>query len=466
VRKIDPPPIPSTYSAITLAAFKTAIGLKARYDSVVWFEHVDKHTFFYVIKGKLNEQFYWEEKKADYHPTYQMGLVNPQLKEIIPPQYDLIHNIGGTIDGLIEVEKDGKRGFYNTDGELKVAVAYDEIYPLKDGDNLALLQNGDDYFYLKKDTTISEVVTGLKIADILPQIKVYGDSYNITEKSSNNIMESNDSTDFTSLLISPSYLVDLQVMPEFLMLPDPLRHDNSDNDDDGMSNSLEIDFDGAKQQTDNWLESMFYSLYNDYVGGRAGLYESKTVVVADNKKNKLLGYSVPIYYGDADGGRLNYDMCRISAIRPVGDSLYEFTTSSEVDQPMFKDSLDVGPYYHYLYIKNGKLVALPNSRIFGCSKYVKLDDSYLQGCYIVNGKKVDHLTNEMLQYMKNEIYASYGYQFKTKAWNDIFDVRFYQELGDRKNTNVDDSLSAIEKYNINWINQKLKGQGSNTLAAN
>jgi hypothetical protein len=133
---------------------------------------------------------------------------------------------------------------------------------------------------------------------------------------------------------------------------------------------------------------------------------------------------------------------------------------------MFKDSLDVGPYYHYLYIKNGKLVALPNSRIFGCSKYVKLDDSYLQGCYIVNGKKVDHLTNEMLQYMKNEIYASYGYQFKTKAWNDIFDVRFYQELGDRKNTNVDDSLSAIEKYNINWINQKLKGQGSNTLAAN
>jgi hypothetical protein len=90
----------------------------------------------------------------------------------------------------------------------------------------------------------------------------------------------------------------------------------------------------------------------------------------------------------------------------------------------------------------------------------------LQGCYIVNGKKVDHLTNEMLQYMKNEIYASYGYQFKTKAWNDIFDVRFYQELGDRKNTNVDDSLSAIEKYNINWINQKLKGQGSNTLAAN
>lgn len=466
MRKVNPPAIPSTYSAITLAAFKTANGLKTKYDSVVWFEHVNKHTFFYVIKGKLNDAFYQEEKKADYQPTYQMGLVNPQLKEIIPPQYDLIHNIGGTFDGLIEVEKGGKRGFYDMDGKLKVPVAYDEIYPLKDGDNLALLQNGNDYFYLQKDTTISSVIAGLKIADVLQQIKVYGDSYTITEKGSNNIMESNDSTDFTSLIVSPSYLVDLQVMPEFLMLPDPLRQDNSGNDDEGWSNSLEINFDGAKQQANNWFESMVYSLYNDYVGGRSGLYESKTVVVADNKKNELLGYSVPVYYGDADGGTLNYNMCHVSAIRPVGDSLYEFATSSEVDQPMLKDTLQVVPYYHYLYVKNGKLVALPGSRVFACTKYVKIDDSYLQGCYVINGKKVDHVTNEMLQYMKNEIYGSYGYTFKNKAWNDIFSIRFYQDLGDTKNANVDDSLTVIDKYNINWINQKLRAQGSSTLAAN
>ena len=465
VRKVNPPQIPSTYSAITLVAFKTANSLKTRYDSVIWFEHIENHTYFYVIKGKINDAFYNYEKPANYQPTYGMGLVNPQLKEIIPPQYDLIHNIGGTIDGLIEVEKDGKKGFYNTDGKLKVPVTYDEVFPLKDGDNLALLQNGDDYFYLRKDTTVSGVVAGLKIADVLQQIKVYGDSYSIPEKSSKNIMEYNDSTDFNSVIISPSYLVDLQITPQFLDLPDPLRTDNSGNDDEYTS-SLDIDFDGAKEDGGNWLKSIFYSLYNNFVGGRGDLYQSKTVIIADNKQNKAFGYSVPLYYGDNDGGTMTYDMCKVSTLHPIGDSLYEFTTSSEVDQPMLKDTLQVVPYYHYLYIKNGKLTALPGSRVFGCTKYVKMDDSYLQGCYVVNGKKVDHITNEMLQYMKNEIYGSYGYTFKTKAWNDIFNIRFYQQLGDTKNASVDDSLTAIDRYNINWINQKMKGQGGNTLAAN
>jgi hypothetical protein len=246
-----------------------------------------------------------------------------------------------------------------------------------------------------------------------------------------------------------------------------LRTNNSENEDDeGMSNSLAIDFDNTKQQPGNWLQSAFYSIYNDYVGARSGLYESKTVLVADNKKNKFMGYSVPIYYGSAEGGGLSYNLCRVSAVRPVGDSLYEFTTSSEVDQPMLKDSLDVVPYYHYLHIQNGKLLALPGSRVFGFTQYVKLDDSYLQGCFVVNGKKVDHVTNEMLQYMKNEIYASYGYQFKTKAWNDIFSERFYQSIGDKKNATVDDSLTVIDKYNIAWINQKLNKQANNTLASN
>ncbi|MCO5948818.1 hypothetical protein [Mucilaginibacter flavidus] len=35
------------------------------------------------------------------------------------------------------------------------------------------------------------------------------------------------------------------------------------------------------------------------------------------------------------------------------------------------------------------------------------------------------------------------------------------------NVSVDDSLTVIDKYNINWINQRLKGSSApkNTLAA-
>jgi hypothetical protein len=95
------------YSAITLQAFKSAEQLKSRYDSVLWFSHINQQTYYYVVKGK------WDYYDPDSAKTYQMGLVNPQLQEIIPPKFDLIYNINGSLQGLVEVEKDHKHGFYN-----------------------------------------------------------------------------------------------------------------------------------------------------------------------------------------------------------------------------------------------------------------------------------------------------------------------------------------------------------------
>ena len=44
------------YSAITLEAFKTADQLKTRYDSVIWFAHLNNKTWFYVVKGKWSQR--------------------------------------------------------------------------------------------------------------------------------------------------------------------------------------------------------------------------------------------------------------------------------------------------------------------------------------------------------------------------------------------------------------------------
>ena len=91
------------------------------------------------------------------------------------------------------------------------------------------------------------------------------------------------------------------------------------------------------------------------------------------------------------------------------------------------------------------------------------------GYYDTRQKKtVDHLTPEMLRYIKNEIYADYRYEFKDKRWLEIFaEMPSYQNYGEKNkpdNESVDDSLTAIDKYNINWISQKLK-EKNNTLAA-
>ncbi|MGN8067412.1 WG repeat-containing protein [Mucilaginibacter sp. 22184] len=466
------------YDPITLAAFKTADQLKTKYDTVLWFEHINGKTYFYVSKSPLEKETYWgADNKDGKVPTHQMALLNPELKEIIPPEYDLIHNIGGTVDGLIEVEKGSKRGFFDLTGKLVVPVDYDQLYPLSDEENLALLKKQDDYFYLKKDLTVSEKLTDFKIADVLSKIKLYGSSVKLSDKSSKNLMEYNSRERTSSILIPPSYLTDWQITSKLIDFQNPLRKGvkSMDEGDGEGSLSLAITFGGTKQPGDNWFESAFYSIADDYLGGRSGLYTTKEVLLVDKKQNRILGFNASTYMGDGEGGGALSGPCNENTLRAINDSLFEFKTTSQLYQPLLDttETLDEGPYYHYLQIKDGKLVPAfqKGDRIFP-TQYVKLDDSYLQNCYVLShytnnqstSRTVDHVTPAILQLMKNEIYASYQYKFKNQRWNDVFMNKFNRyEKGNL--ANVDDSLTVIDKYNISFINSKLNAQKGNTLAA-
>ncbi len=116
--------------------------------------------------------------------------------------------------------------------------------------------------------------------------------------------------------------------------------------------------------------------------------------------------------------------------------------------------LDEAPAYYYLRAVNGKLMGVSDYRVFGFTKYVKMDESYLSGCFLINGKRVNGMTDELLTYARNEIYASYHYKFPDQRWQDLFENTFARE-DDKLLKNVDDSLTAIDKYNIAWINKKL-----------
>ncbi len=443
------------FSAITIAAFKTAKQLKTRYDSVIWFDHVNGKTFFYVVKGNWNMYKLDSLQDKGYDPKYAMGLVSPELKEIIPTEFDLVHNVSGTIEGLIEVEKKDKKGFYNLDGKLVVPADYDQVFPLTENDNSALLRKGDDYFYLTKDLVITNKIAGFKITDALPKIKTYGSSYTLSDSTSKNLMEYNADDEFTSIVIPPSYLVDLQILPKYIDFQNPLRHPSADDEGDGEgSESMDVEYHGANPAAGNWFESIYYSVIDDYLGARSGLYETKQVLLVDKRDERIFGYKANSYYGNAEGGSPISGRCNENYLREINDTLFEYKTTSSLAQHLLDgEDLNEGPYFHYLHFVNGKLTALPCDRIFSCTKFVKLDDSYLQGCYVIGEKPVDHMTPEILSYMKNEIFASYGYKFKDDKWNEVFGGRFNR---DTLKSNVDDSLTVIEKYNVSWINQKLK----------
>jgi len=471
-----------TYSDITLASFKTAEQLKTRYDSVIWFAHLNNKNYFYVIKGKWNSYKDIYRKKDSVIEPYKMGLVNPDLKEIIPIEYDLIHNINATFDGLVEVEKDNKKGFYNLDGKLVIPVNYDQIFPIEDDANLAVLRNGNDYFYLKKDTTISEKVS-LKVGDFASKIAGLNNPLDLYDNAIKIVTEYNSKEYHSAVYIAPSYLVDMNIIPKDLDFKNPLRNSN----DEDVHKNYEVKHLQTDKTTDNWFEDAFYSVRDYFLGGRSEFYDKKNLVIVDKKQNRILTYDIPTDESREEGGDGSLEgICDINSLRAINDSLFEVKSGATFDVELYDSTKDVtgGPYYHYLVIKNNKLQELKNDRNFGFTKYVKLDDSYLNGCYEMmvgawrfdkrTKKVVNHITPEMLSYMKNEIYADYRYQFKDKRWQNIFQMMnsYYSDGSNDKpnNISVDDSLTEIDKYNINWINQKLKEasykpQKSSTLAS-
>jgi hypothetical protein len=404
-----------------------------------------------VVKGKMNLSARYE---PDTIPTYKMGLLNADQKEIIPVEFDLVHNIGATYPNLIEVEKDHKRGFYNTTGQVVLPVEYDQVLPVNNDDDLAILRKGNEYYHWKHDYTITDKDPNLKIADILPQIKAFGHTVKMNDKLAADVMESNSRDDHGSVYISPSYLVDWKLMPVVQHFKNPLRR-NVEYED--ASELYQLTFEG-KTDNENWLTSVFYSIEDNYLGGREGLYEHKNVMVVNKKNNRIYGNDITSYLSESDGGSLLDDECRVSKLRAINDSLYEVVVGTNTYRELYDGKqIGGGPEFHYLQLKNDQMTELPVTRLFGFTKYVKMDDSYLRGCYeYTDDQKTasfNSVTPEMLNYMKNEIYAEYKYQFKDPQWIKIFsqDPKY-----DKYNASVDDSLTAVDKYNISFINQKLK----------
>lgn len=467
------------FSPITLAAFKTANSLKTKYDSVVWFAHVDQKTFYYVVKGKWNMERDINRYKDSIIEPYKMGLVSPELKEIIPPEYDLIHNISGTFPGLVEVEKDNKKGFYDLDGKIVVPVSYNQVLPVTDGGNLAVLRNGTDYFYLKADMTVSDKVD-LKISDLIPKIKGLAGSFDLYKNALNIVTEYNSKTEHGAIYIAPSYLVDLNIIVKSMEFKNPLR--KVDYEETHLN--YKVAYVTTAKPAENWLEASFYSIRDYFLGGRSEFYDKKNIVIVDKKNNRMFtqdlssDYSREEAWGDALTGT-----CDVNSIKIVNDSLYEVKAGATFYSELYDSTKAItgGPYYHYFSVKNNKLSELPNDRFFGFTKYVKMDDSYLNACYtmLIGSGRFDHqqkktinqITPEMLRMIKNEIFADYAYKFKDKRWEDIFTMMesYSRKTIDNKpyNVSVDDSLTVIDKYNINWINQKLKGTKApqNTIAA-
>jgi hypothetical protein len=66
-----------------------------------------------------------------------------------------------------------------------------------------------------------------------------------------------------------------------------------------------------------------------------------------------------------------------------------------------------------------------------------------------DNQKIKNLLED-LAYMRNEIYADYGYIFKDKKWKEVFDKKYWYKP---QYENVDKFLTEIDKYNLAIIRE-------------
>jgi hypothetical protein len=147
------------------------------------------------------------------------------------------------------------------------------ILPLSDTANLAILNKGDDYFYLRKDLSMSDRLVDFKIAQEFKKIKNYERSFMIAANNSTNFMEYNSKDYYNSVIIPPSYLVDWKILSKTLDLPNPSRNtvalENEVGEEEG-SEWFKVNFSGHQVDENNAFENIYYSIVDNYLGSRGG----------------------------------------------------------------------------------------------------------------------------------------------------------------------------------------------------
>lgn len=427
------------YDSLLAGVRASADALAKQYDSVAFYTEVDDQLLFYVIKGSWEYPYTYEREKQRDAGNYKIGVVTAENKVVIPVEFTKIYNPDGSFEGMIEVESDGLRGLYHTTGGAFIPAEFEGIYPTTAEGVFAQVKKGDRYgwvsatgmvsfepsSHLNKKLFQSPIETNaiLEWEFKFPgPIKLLVNPYDFADE-------------LNGVLIYPSYLRDLGITPianSFVFL-------ESSTFGMGMTDS-EIKFEKVESLADKFfgLVSFFMEAGAD---ARGYHFAQNDLLVLDKSMNRL-GYQESITYNT------NYQ-------NPCGKSVDSYRT---IEPGLYEAENENGFYEYYKITEGGTVQELKTNRQYNFTKFVKIDKHYFDRCHF---KEIDYdeslpanvilyrgLSSEDLDIMRNEIFAEYGFIFKTPKWKEYFGkMPWYQPQFD----NVDHLLTDIDKANIKFI---------------
>lgn len=387
----------------------------------------------------------WTYDLTHFEGGIQYGIVNDDYTPVLPMAYDKIYNPDLTLGQCLEVKKGDKVGLFNYTNQTILPPQFDYIFPHKN--------NRKQVAYGLKEGTWFKIDSDLNVTmaqDFSPIELIKNLSFRIEGSENGHMYASynqsspNEMGTGKGVVVLPSYLEQLQLFSESyygnIILPRQ-----------GASVAGVMSAEVAKTRkatlTDK-IVSFFISVYEEGIDARGYQSNSEELVVYNTQNQKLNTYHL---------GSINQSnqLCSVSGYRVLFDSLIEVKRVGSHHGGL---GYDLAPIYEYHKVNaKGELVPLESDRYFDFTKFARVEERHFKGCYAkeiammtdeFNYFQSDHLTIAELDLMRNEIFADYGYKFKTEKWKKYFASKaWYKPLHD----DVNDLLTDLDKANVKTI---------------
>lgn len=416
--------------------------LDKKFSATPFYLDLNGRNFYINCTGMYNYDF------ERFDGTLKYGLSNDSLAVLLEPEYDKIYNPNQTIENCFEIERNSKIGLVNyLTGEI-LQPQFDFILPSSNTPNdIAYGLNKGQWYKIKNSEISRPVKTNF---DPIPILRTL--SFNIRNIGGNIMFESyreyyeDDANTGRGVVLVPSYVSYLG----------PLERDYTDVivDQEGR-----IDFGikevrlstSDKRSLSDKLIAFFVSVYESGIGAREYSRVAKQLVVHNKATNSLNATHL--------GTLSEHDyFCKESSYRFVNDSIIEVKSNlEEYRKKGQKYEFETNFTYHKIG-KDGTINKLTSNRYFDFTKFIFIDESNLKGCFAWwreqdeysndNMWMADHLSIEDLDIMRNEIFAEYGYKFKSEKWQKYFSKQsWYIPRYD----DVNDLLTEMDKANVQFI---------------
>jgi hypothetical protein len=428
----------SIWNNVRLVALK----LQQHYDTVVFFAKVDKQVLFYVANGDWVYPYRNDSTQYD-SGNYKMGVVTAENKVIVPVEYTKIYNPSGTVTGVIEVERNGLRGLFKVNGEQLIPAEFQGIYPTKAPNAIAQLKKGGQYGWLDNKGNVSFdasshndktlFMSPIESNDVLGWQFTYPGTIKV-------LIDMTGNSEYSDgVIVYPSFVRDLGITK----VAHPWVLNDINEMGMGMTDTV-IKFESAESLSDK-LYGLISFFMESGADARGYQFSKNDLLILDNtmtKVDRLENLIANSYNQDPCG-----NMRSGPAYRIIRQGLYE---SNDGD----------GKYKYYKVTAEGKVEPQSTDRQYAFTKFAKIDERYFKYCHYenvpfdaeeyeaTNVVVLSGVSSNELDIMRNEIFAEYGFIFKSAKWKTYFESKpWYKPQYD----NVDQFLTEIDKSNIKFI---------------